>query len=135
MFELDLRSRLPLFEQIIEKFKELIIGEVLKPNEQLPPVRTISKEISVNPNTIQKAYKELEVQGYIYSIKGKGSFVTPSFKINNKEKVNLVKKEIAKILSEAMYLGVTKDEIIEILKNVETSVKGDINDDRSKERK
>jgi GntR family transcriptional regulator len=124
MFELDLRSRLPIYEQLVEKFKELIISEVLKADEQLPSVRTLSKELTVNPNTIQKAYRQLESQGYIYSIKGKGSFVTPSIQVNSSKKLNELKKELIKVLSEAMYLGMTKDEIMKTISEVDVSVKG-----------
>ena len=121
MFELDLRSRLPLYEQLVEKFKELIISEILKPNEQLPSVRTLSMELTMNPNTIQKAYKELEVQGYIYSIKGKGSFVTPSAQVADSEKLKKIKNELTKILSEAMYMGMTKEDILKIIYEVENN--------------
>ena len=64
MFELDLKSRKPIYEQLVEKLKELIIHDVLKPDEQLPTVRQLAAEISINPNTIQKAFRELENQGY-----------------------------------------------------------------------
>ena len=74
MFELDLRNRKPIYEQLIDKFKQLIISELLMRDEQLPSVRALAQELSINPNTIQKAYRELETQGYIYSIKGKGSY-------------------------------------------------------------
>ena len=77
MFELDTRSRKPIYEQLVDKLKELIINEVLKPDEQLPSVRQLAQELTINPNTIQKAYRELENQGFIYSQKGKGSFVNP----------------------------------------------------------
>ena len=72
MFELDVRSRKPIYEQLVDKLKELIMNEILKPDEQLPSVRTLAQELTINPNTIQKAYRELEAQGFIYSLKGKG---------------------------------------------------------------
>lgn len=121
MFELDLRSRLTLYEQLVEKFKKLIISEILKPNEQLPSVRTLSMELTMNPNTIQKAYKELEIQGYIYSIKGKGIFVTPSAKVVDSEKLKKIKNELTKILSEAMYMGMTKEDVLKIISEVENN--------------
>ena len=86
MFELDTRSRKPIYEQLVDKLKELIINEVLKPDEQLPSVRQLAQELTINPNTIQKAYRELENQGFIYSQKGKGSFVNPQ---HGKMKMNL----------------------------------------------
>ncbi|CAH2214219.1 GntR family transcriptional regulator [Tepidibacter aestuarii] len=133
MFELDLRSRLPIYEQLVEKFKELIISEVLKVDEKLPSVRTLSKQLTINPNTIQKAYRELERQGYIYSIKGKGSFVMSSAQITNSEKLTTIKKELVKNLSEAIYLGINKDEIIDMISEAENLVKGGEENDCSKE--
>ncbi|MCT4507387.1 MAG: GntR family transcriptional regulator [Tepidibacter sp.] len=124
MFELDLRSRLPIYEQLVDKFKELIISEVLKVDEKLPSVRTLSKQLTINPNTIQKAYRELERQGYIYSIKGKGSFVMSSAQTTNSEKLKTIKKELVKNLSEAIYLGIDKNEIIDMIEEAEILVKG-----------
>lgn len=124
MFELDLRSRLPIYEQLVEKFKELIITEVLKGDEQLPSVRALSKQLTINPNTIQKAYRELERQGYIYSIPGKGSFVAHIAKSKNSEKLEALKEELIKILSEAMYLGMSKDDVLKIVSEVDSLVKG-----------
>ena len=73
MITIDYKSRQPIYEQIIDKVKELIIAGVLKRDDQLPPVRQLAQELAINPNTIQKAYAELERQGVIYSMKGKGS--------------------------------------------------------------
>lgn len=129
MFELDLRSRLPIYEQLVDKFKELIISEVLKADEQLPSVRMLAKQLTINPNTIQKAYKELERQGYIYSVKGKGSFVTPVVQTANNEKLTKLKKELKKILSEVMYLGMEKEEIYQVISEVDHLVKGGDADD------
>ncbi|BCS80398.1 GntR family transcriptional regulator [Anaerocellum diazotrophicum] len=124
MFEVDWKSRTPIYEQIVEKIKELIIKEVLKENEQLPSVRALSKELSVNPNTIQKAYRELEREGFIYSIPGKGNFVVPvKAKINAKKLSNL-KEELKKILQEAFFLGLSKEELMEIVDEVESKTKG-----------
>lgn len=124
MFELDLRSRLPIYEQLVEKFKELIITEVLKGDEQLPSVRVLAQQLTINPNTIQKAYRELERQGYIYSLPGKGSFVAAIAQSKNGEKLEKLKEELIKILSEAMYLGMTKEEISKIIVEVDSMVKG-----------
>jgi GntR family transcriptional regulator len=108
----------------VDKFKELIISEVLKVDEKLPSVRTLSKQLTINPNTIQKAYRELERQGYIYSIKGKGSFVMSSAQTTNSEKLKTIKKELVKNLSEAIYLGIDKNEIIDMIEEAEILVKG-----------
>ncbi|WP_409276064.1 GntR family transcriptional regulator [Neobacillus sp. SCS-31] len=121
MFDLDLRSRKPIYEQLVEKLKELIVNEVLKPDEQLPSVRTLAQELTINPNTIQKAYRELEIQGFIYSLKGKGSFVNPITKGMDKEKISQVKQELEKLILEALYLGVTVEELQAMI--VETDAK------------
>lgn len=123
MFDLDVRSRIPIYEQLVEKLKELIIHEVFKTDSQLPSVRTLSKELTVNPNTIQKAYRELELQGYIYSVPGKGSFVSPTLKLTN-EKVEKMKDALVKLISEALYLGIKKEDIVSLLDQAEESVKG-----------
>jgi len=129
MFELDLRSRLPIYEQLVDKFKELIISEVLKADEQLPSVRSLAQELTINPNTIQKAYRELERQGYIYSLKGKGNFVNRSIQNVNSEKLNKLKEELKKILSEAIYLGMKKEEIVDVVCEVDKMLKrGEIHD-------
>lgn len=76
MIIIDYKDRRPIYEQIIEKFQDLIVKGILKPDTQLPSVRSLAMELSINPNTIQKAYGELERQGYLYSVKGRGSFVS-----------------------------------------------------------
>lgn len=128
MFDLDVRSRIPIYEQLVEKLKELIIHEVFKTDAQLPSVRTLSKELTVNPNTIQKAYRELELQGYIYSVPGKGSFVSPTLKLTN-EKVEKMKETLVKLISEALYLGIKKEDIVSLLDQAVESVKGGENHD------
>lgn len=124
MFELDLRSRKPIYEQLVEKLKELIINEILKADEQLPSVRTLAGELTINPNTIQKAYRELENQGYIYSVKGRGSFVNPAAHTQNSEKMKKVISELEKLIAEGLYLGISSAEIIELIKKIEQKVGG-----------
>lgn len=131
MFELDIRSRKPIYEQLVERLKELIITEVLKTDEQLPSVRTLAQQLTINPNTIQKAYRELETQGYIYSIKGKGSFVSPANDSQNKEKLLKVKNDLMKLLSEAMYLGITANELIKMIREIHVSIGGGIENDQN----
>ncbi|MGE8081163.1 GntR family transcriptional regulator [Peribacillus loiseleuriae] len=128
MVELDMRSRQPIYEQLVDKLKELIISEVLKPDEQLPSVRTLAGQLTINPNTIQKAYRELETQGYIYSLKGKGSFVNPISLVENSDKLVNIIKELKKLLSEAMYLGLKSEELIELVYDLE-SYKEDVKND------
>ena len=78
MILIDYKSRKPIYEQIIDNIKSLVVSGVLKRDEQLPSVRQLAQQLAINPNTIQKAYAELERQGVIYSLKGRGSFVGSS---------------------------------------------------------
>lgn len=121
MLQLDFRSRVPVYEQLTEKIKELIVHKVLKADEQLPSVRELALELTVNPNTIQKAYRELERQGYIYSVPGKGSFVKPNEQIDNSRKKEELLEQLRKIATELLYLGVSIEEIREA---IEKSGKG-----------
>ncbi|EGB93651.1 GntR family transcriptional regulator [Clostridium sp. D5] len=73
MINIDYQSRTPIYEQIVERFQMLILKGVLKPDDQMPSVRSLALQLSINPNTIQKAYAQLEQQGYI-SGKRKGQF-------------------------------------------------------------
>ncbi|MGI8316332.1 GntR family transcriptional regulator [Halobacillus mangrovi] len=119
MFELDVRSRKPIYEQLVEKLKQLIINDVLKEDEKLPSVRDLAQQLTINPNTIQKAYRELESQGYIYSVKGKGSFVNPVQPSKNAEELKKVREELKKLFAEAIYLGMTSEEIEALLHEVQ----------------
>ncbi|ODA41651.1 GntR family transcriptional regulator [Desulfosporosinus sp. BG] len=112
MFQLDYMDHSPLYEQIKDKMKALIISGVLKPNERVPSVREMAQSLTINPNTIHKAYKELELEGYIYSIRAKGSFVTPiNSKLNQARKDELI-LEIDKLVSELAYMNIPKEQLI-----------------------
>ena len=80
MLEIDKMSRIPIYEQIIQKLELLILTNVLGPNSPLPSVRSLSQELSVNPNTLQKAYAELELKGICYSVPGTGRFISENAK-------------------------------------------------------
>lgn len=116
MFELDIRSRKPIYEQLTEKIKEMILYGILPADEQLPSVRTLSAQLTVNPNTIQKAYRELEREGYIYSRPGKGSFVSPAQQGSHAAKRAEIRGELLRLMAEAVYLGFTEAEIGELFK-------------------
>ena len=75
MIHLDYKDSRPIYEQVADRLKELMILGVLEEDGQMPSVRSLATELSINPNTIQRAYAELERNGFIYSVKGRGSFV------------------------------------------------------------
>ncbi|MEK3795853.1 GntR family transcriptional regulator [Paenibacillus sp. FSL R7-0204] len=111
MFELDVRSRKPIYEQLTDKVKELIMHGILRADEQLPSVRALSSQLTVNPNTIQKAYRELEREGYIYSLQGKGNFVAALQQGQSESKRAELKEALLRLMAEAVYLGFTETEI------------------------
>lgn len=114
MITLDYRDKRPIYEQIIEGIQKLIISEVFKVDEKLPSVRSLAMEMSINPNTIQRAYMQLEQEGWIYSVKGKGNFVSEKERwLSSKKKVAL--DTLCKEIEKAKELGVTKEEIINLL--------------------
>ncbi|EJU22527.1 transcriptional regulator, GntR family [Peptoanaerobacter stomatis] len=119
MIQVDVRSRVPIYEQIINSIKQMSISGVLLPDEKLPSVRELAKDMTINPNTIQKAYQELERQGIIYIKRGQGTFINPDIKAKNKEeKMANLKETINTIVVESIYLGISKEELIEIIKSI-----------------
>ncbi len=119
MFNIDFRNPKPIYEQLSDNIEKLIIKGGIKPEEQLPSVRQLAVELSLNPNTIQRAYTYLESKGLTYSVKGRGSFVSPNYKDVIDRKVNYIKQEIKKLVDEAKDIGVTEDEILKFIKGEE----------------
>lgn len=115
MILLDYKDRRPIYEQVTEKLQELMIRGILREDEQLPSVRSLATELSINPNTIQRAYAELERQGYIYSIKGKGSFVAENGRMKEKKKMDL-KHKLAELARESVDLEMSEDELVEVIR-------------------
>ena len=74
MVTIDLRSSRPIYEQVVDSLRRLIVSGAIEPDEKLPSVRELASQLVINPNTIQRAYRELEREGYVYSVPGKGSF-------------------------------------------------------------
>jgi len=113
MLQLDLSDHRPLYEQIKEKLKALIISGVFKENEKIPSVRELAASLAINPNTIQKAYKDLESEGYIYSQKAKGSFVSPRQNAASEADIKALDKSLISTVTEMRFLGVSYETIIE----------------------
>ena len=112
MIMLDYKDTRPIYEQVVEKFQTLILKGVLEPDAQLPSVRSLAFELSINPNTIQRAYGELERQGFIYTVKGRGGFVRYNEDLLEIRKERL-REQIAEILEEARELNIPIKELLE----------------------
>ena len=121
MFQLDLKSRKSIYEQVVENMKELIRSGVLKPEDKLPSVRELSKTLTVNPNTVQKAYRALENQGYLYTVAGLGTFAAcPDTNIRDERLINVIRDRIRSDLKELFYLGMSQEEVSALLKELLT---------------
>ena len=119
MFELDLKSRKSIYEQVMDNLKEQIMTGTLQAGDKLPSVRELSKAITVNPNTIQKAYREVERQGYIYTTSGVGTFVADKRDIKpDHEAVEKAKETIRGGFKELLYLGLSAEEAMKIAQEV-----------------
>ncbi len=118
LIHVDLRSRTPIFEQIVASVENLVLRGILKPDEQLPSVRSLAGELGINPNTIQKAYAELEKRGIIYSLSARGSFVSGEIdalrKKNREEMLARLKSELETIEKN----GVNKGEILALINEI-----------------
>ena len=112
MIRLDYRDSRPIYEQVRDGLRRLMVTGVMQPGEQLPSVRSLAMELSINPNTIQRAYAELERQGYIYSIKGKGSFVADNGHVKEAGRQEVLQRQVD-LAKEACALGVTKEQLWE----------------------
>lgn len=116
MIVIDPRSSTPIYEQIVIKVKELILKGVLEPGDKLPSVRELSSIITANPNTVSKAYAELERQKVIETIRGRGTFVAQNYKPKIQEdRMETLKEDLKKVILEAKYMGLTKDELVDIM--------------------
>ena len=118
MIILDYKDTRPIYEQIVEKFKLLILKGVIQKDEQMPSVRSLAVELSINPNTIQKAYAELERQGYIYTVKGRGNFISDNKNLLDERKEEL-KNRMVLLYKEGKELGMTKADFIGCLQEME----------------
>ena len=110
MFSIELTSRIPIYEQIYQKIVTLILNGTLAENDQLPSVRSLAKSTGVNPNTVAKAYQELERNGVIYSVPGRGSFVSAQ---NYDEFRKKVMQDFDSVVKEAFDKGIAPDDLKE----------------------
>ncbi len=110
MININFRDSRPIYEQVKTTLRKLIVSGAMSPDEKLPSVRELASQLVINPNTIQRAYRELEQEGYIISIPGKGSYANLSAQVDEGRKKELL-TAMDEIVAELLYLGVTPDEL------------------------
>ena len=115
MININYRDRRPIFEQVKDGFRNLIISGVLKEGERMPSVRDLASSLAINPNTIQRAYRELESEGYICSVPGKGSFVSQRDEAAERRKAELLSK-MSETVRELRHTGLKEEELISLIR-------------------
>lgn len=117
MIILDYSDKRPIYEQIVDKMQILIANGALEPDEKLPSVRSLAVELSINPNTIQRAYSELERSGFIYSVKGRGNFVRADEHLKEKRQAKILESLRKQVIS-CREQGITREKILHCVDNV-----------------
>ncbi len=117
MIQLNYRDAKPIYEQIRDGLRRLVITGAIAKDEKLPSVRELAGELAINPNTIQRAYRELENEGYIYTVSGKGSFAAEQADVAGRRNETLL-KEFDEIVRELLYLSEDKDALIRRIEKI-----------------
>jgi GntR family transcriptional regulator len=125
LIDIDATSSTPIYVQIVNAMKEGILKGLFEPGEKLPSVRDMAKMLTLNPNTVQKAYKELEREKVVVTIQGRGTYISEEYKPRKDEhKLNEVKETLKKGIVEAIYMGFSKEELIALTKDLLDEMEG-----------
>ncbi|EEC3378361.1 GntR family transcriptional regulator [Listeria monocytogenes] len=112
MFTINTKSQLPIYEQIVQKIKEQVVKGILREGEKILSIREFASKIGVNPNTVSKAYQELERQEVIVTVKGKGTFIAnQEDKVSSPKKLAETKIKLKETILDLVYLGINVEEI------------------------
>lgn len=119
MIKLDYKSSRPIYEQIIEQMKYNVMKKYLNPGDSIPSVRKLALELKITPGTVAKAYQELERQGVIETIRGKGTFIASEIKVKqDDDKIDQAKKQIRSSIMDLKLMGYDKGKIVELVKEM-----------------
>ncbi len=119
MVHLNYRDAKPIYEQIKDGIRRLVITDSFAQDEKLPSVRELAARLAINPNTIARAYRELEAEGYIYTLSGKGTFAAPKAEVWEQRAGELL-EDFDEIVTELFYLSVQPEVLQERIKALET---------------
>ena len=119
MVTINYKDGRPFYEQVKEDLRRLVVSGALRPGDKLPSVRELAGQLAINPNTIQRAYRELEAEGYICSVPGKGSFVRERSEAAAARKAELL-QELTALGRELKLLGASQEELLNALRGGET---------------
>lgn len=118
MLQLNYRDAKPIYEQIKEGVRRLLLSKAILADEKLPSVRELASSLAINPNTIQRAYRELESEGYVYTKPGKGTFASAGSIIQMTRQSELL-EEFDEVVGELVFLSVPKQELLQRIENLE----------------
>ena len=118
MFNIDPMSRQPIYEQIVRQLEQLVLQKLLLPGDQIPSVRSLSLELSINPNTIQKAYSELDSRGIIYSVPGRGCFISENAPMLLGEHERSRLRQVGEMIRELALAGIGRDEVMHCIDDI-----------------
>ncbi len=128
MIQLNYRDPRPIYEQVKDGIKKLAYSGMIGPDEKLPSVRELASKLAINPNTISRAYKELEQEGFLYTLTGKGTFINQDFNLKDSKTDELL-KQFDKVAKELLEFAVAEEAL---KKRIEQIAKGGSTDDSSK---
>lgn len=117
MLNLDYRDARPIYEQVRDGLRRLMVSGIIQEGEQLPTVRAMATSLAINPNTIQRAYELLEAEGYVSSVPGKGSFAAPHHQVDSTRRDGLL-RVFDDTATELMFLGLSADALSQRLTNL-----------------
>jgi len=122
MLNLDYRDARPIYEQVRDGLRRLMVSGVIQEGEQLPSVRAMATSLAINPNTIQRAYELLEAEGYVSSVPGKGSFSAPHSQVDSARRDGLL-RTFDETATELFFLGLSADALSQRLSKLDGGVR------------
>ena len=130
MIQLNYRDARPIYEQVKDGLRHLVVTGALQAGDKLPSVRALASSLAINPNTIQRAYEALEREGYLYTVAGKGSFAAPQADVNADRRARLL-EQFDTSAAELLFLGLTAGELAARLQAAETGRTGHREEERA----
>jgi GntR family transcriptional regulator len=116
---INTRSGVPIYKQLVQQIEKGVVGEILRPGDQLPTVREVALDLTINPNTVARAYRELEHLGLIESVQGRGTFIADSITLpKTREKELIFKQQLDELMQEARQLNLQPDALEKMFSHV-----------------
>ena len=127
LIQLDFRSSQPIYEQIVSQYKYLTLQGYLKSGDAIPSVRKLAMELGVTPGTVAKAYRSMEQQGMIETLRGRGTFIAAvPDKIRDEGVIDKVKNQLREDCMELIYQGMEEEEIVQLIREILENLQGGV---------